>query len=198
MRVIVAIDPGETTGYVKAVVANAPPPAGPNLLFSPHLCGAFRTFDQLASLMAPVAKPTGRILIPGKPEATQAQAAEGLFDHTTDIVIEGYRIYPGKLQQHAGSDVPTLQMLGIVRWLHYTYCRAVAHGQLHVPLPTFHVQSASQAKQQWPKRRFRKHILNHYPIIQHGGVHTRDACRHLVTFLENNGIMKFFDISQAV
>jgi hypothetical protein len=92
---VLAIDPGERVGYATASI-DLPPDGGSILTVETY--GIARLKDFAVSL----------------PEAIKKY----------DVVIaEDYRISPAKLKIHAGSNVPTIQLLGMIRlccWLNPT------------------------------------------------------------------------------
>jgi len=102
-----------------------------------------------------------------------------LFEALDVIVIEDYRVYPHKAQQHTGSRVYTAKEIGRIEWLAFKEDTGMVY------------QMASQAKGRWPNSR-----MELYPIVQRFVVHPSlkrygakakhilDAYRHLLTYLE--------------
>lgn len=88
-----------------------------------------------------------------------------LLDRAHAVVVEDYRIYPHTARAHIGERPFTVELIGVIRYVMYP------------KEPIF--QTASQAKQQWPNARLKKHGFYIDPV------HARDALRHFLTYLEN-------------
>lgn len=108
-----------------------------------------------------------------------------LFRPDVHIVCEQYRVYAHKAQQHVGSPVYTAREIGRIEWLAFMNGRPV----------TF--QHASEAKQRWPDKRLRDHFPEHYKDWRQSA-HIKDACRHLLTFVEKNEWVLFFRKENAL
>lgn len=92
-----------------------------------------------------------------------AQLWQLIQDQDPDaIVCEAYHVYGNKLAQHAGSDVPTLQLIGAIR---------LAAHLLDLPAPR--MQTAAQAKTFCTDDK-----LKHWGMYQPGKRHATDAIRH--------------------
>lgn len=135
-----AFDPGETTGYVRVHASND----GLD----------FQKAEQL---------PTWPINY-GVGELTHVLRSVALRDST--VVFEAYRIYNWRTDQHANSEVPTLQLIGCLK----TLCHQ--HG-----LP-YYQQTAQQAKE-WVT----DDKLEAWNLYLPGERHNRDATRHAIFFL---------------
>ena len=84
-------------------------------------------------------------------------------------ILEGYRIYAHKASQHIGSDVPTLQLIGVIKHLLATASPTA--------IPVFE-QSASQGKAFVTNERLRE-----WGYWQgHTQKHAHDAIRHALTY----------------
>lgn len=94
------------------------------------------------------------------------------------VVIEDYRIYPHKARDHIGKRPYAIEVIGMVRL------------QRHPNTILF--QGASQAKQQWPNKRLRRHQ------IYMNNAHIRDATRHFLTFIENHLKHQLFSRESAI
>jgi hypothetical protein len=94
-----------------------------------------------------------------------------MFDHLIThkhpqlMVMENYKVYGHRAQQHIGSEVPTIQYVGVVKYL------ALVYG---VPLV---LQMAFQAKSFVKDERLMELGL------WHESKHARDAIRHGVYYL---------------
>jgi len=160
---ILSIDPGETSAFVIGEVRPA--------LGSVHsLCvtswGAWSGLEELALLVE-----------------------NSLFKGLDAIVIEDYRVYSSKAQQHIGSQVYTIREIGRIEWLAFKDATNIVY------------QMASQAKGRWPTSRMRM-----YPAVKgflvHPGLkrykdkrkHIIDAYRHLLTYLETAEAIEFNDV----
>lgn len=112
---------------------------------------------------------------------------DDLFTPYTIVVTEEYRIYPHKALQHTGSTVYTAREIGRIEWICFTRNLSL------------HMQSASQAKTQWPNKRLGIHFPHLYRTTKgQKNLHIRDAARHLFTFLETNLNIMFIDESRAI
>lgn len=89
MRVL-AIDPGEKVGWAHGTIADASTDEG-----------AGTTLEL-----------TGQGITPLKPFAAKLIEVADAYDV---LVYEDYRISAAKLRQHIGSNVPTLQLIGMIR-----------------------------------------------------------------------------------
>jgi hypothetical protein len=81
------------------------------------------------------------------------------------VVMENYRVYGHKTEQHAGSEVVTIQYIGVIK---------LACEQLQLPL---HMQMAWQAKGFATDSK-----LHAWGIYQTAKRHANDAIRHGVYF----------------
>jgi hypothetical protein len=86
------------------------------------------------------------------------------------VVIESYRIYASKAQQHVHSDVPTLQLIGALKYICET----------HVPPIPVVFQTAAQGKGFSSDDKLKE--WGFWPSGP-GAVHARDAIRHATHFL---------------
>ena len=82
------------------------------------------------------------------------------------VIIENYRIYAHKLDQHSSSDVPTLQLIGAIKYMLY---------KRNIP---YKLQMAQQAKGFVTDAK-----LKEWGMWDIGHKHARDACRHCVYYL---------------
>ena len=82
------------------------------------------------------------------------------------VIIENYRIYAHKLEQHSSSDVPTLQLIGAIKYMLY---------KRNIP---YKLQMAQQAKGFVTDAK-----LKEWGMWDIGHKHARDACRHCVYYL---------------
>lgn len=82
------------------------------------------------------------------------------------VIIENYRIYAHKLEQHSSSDVPTLQLIGVIKYM------------LHKRNIPYKLQMAQQAKGFVTDAK-----LKEWGMWDIGHKHARDACRHCVYYL---------------
>jgi hypothetical protein len=90
-----------------------------------------------------------------------------LFNRSpTRVVYESYHIYSWKTDDHTNSDVPALQVVGMLRTLCY---------QASIPVSS---QTAQVAKQFCTDEK-----LKEWGIYQPGMRHARDAIRHGAYFL---------------
>ncbi len=160
---ILSIDPGETSAFVIGHIR-------PTMAGLDSLCvtswGAWSGMEELAHLV----------------EAN-------LFKGLDAIVIEDYRVYSSKAQQHIGSQVYTAKEIGRIEWL------AFKSGTF------MNYQMAAQAKGRWPNSRIKQ-----YPVLKrflaHPGLkgqrgarkHILDAYRHLLTYLEVTEGYEFNDV----
>lgn len=96
---VVAIDPGETSGFVRGFVVSTPgcDLDAPDGIFRVDGHGQWRGMDELRYLETFLFKP-GYV-----------------------IVAEDYRVYPHKASEHIGSPVYTARELGRVEWLAYIH-----------------------------------------------------------------------------
>lgn len=122
---ILALDPGETTGWAvfedQSLVA----------------CGQLKVGD-LNTLFAVVRESRANV-----------------------VVIESYRVYEHRAQQHIGSEVVTIQYIGILK---------LAAEQLHLPIV---MQAAWQGKQFQTDEKLRE-----WGLYQVAHKHANDAIRH--------------------
>jgi hypothetical protein len=81
------------------------------------------------------------------------------------VVMENYRVYKNKLDRHTNSDVPTLQLIGQIKYV----C-----GQRNIPIA---LQMAAQAKGFADDNKLKQ--WNFWGR----SVHARDAIRHGVYYL---------------
>jgi hypothetical protein len=86
------------------------------------------------------------------------------------VVIESYRIYASKAQQHVHSDVPTLQLIGAIRYICETATPTI---------PTV-FQTAAQGKAFCTDDKLREWGFH---VRGTGAVHANDATRHACHFL---------------
>ena len=82
------------------------------------------------------------------------------------VIIENYRIYAHKLEQHSSSDVPTLQLIGAIKYMLF---------KRNIP---YKLQMAQQAKGFVTDAK-----LKAWGMWDIGHKHARDACRHCVYYL---------------
>lgn len=82
------------------------------------------------------------------------------------VIIENYRIYAHKLEQHSSSDVPTLQLIGAIKYMLF---------KRNIP---YKLQMAQQAKGFVTDAK-----LKEWGMWDIGHKHARDACRHCVYYL---------------
>jgi hypothetical protein len=90
---ILVIDPGERVGYCVAQIIE-PKGYSPRLEIESHGISALKDF---------------------------AMKLAEVFPTYDTVVYETYRIAADKVKQHIGSDVPTLQLIGMIRLLGWLY-----------------------------------------------------------------------------
>lgn len=98
------------------------------------------------------------------PMAGMPDALSELLEYQTysQIVIESYRVYADKAQSHTRSEVPTLQLIGVLRYI------------IEKAAVPYRMQSASQAKAFQTNDRLRE-----WGLWQgHKNKHAHDAIRH--------------------
>lgn len=161
MKTLLAVDPGNVTGWVKAKIISEPDDEFPNGLMQIVDHG---TWSGIPLLWA---------------------RRHNYFEGVDIVVVEDYRVYPHKAQAHVGSRVTAARELGRVELLAWAICKCKPKYQM-----------ASQAKQQWPTKRFKRHFPKLYKEL--GTVHAQDACRHLFTYIENEGLHIFFRREDAI
>ena len=136
-KVLLALDPGETTGCCVFVDGNV------------------SEFRQLATVNK-------------KTRGYEWSMIEEFIDEINPdaVIIENYRIYAHKLEQHSSSDVPTLQLIGAIKYM------------LHKRNIPYKLQMAQQAKGFVTDDK-----LKMWGMWDVGHKHARDACRHCVYYL---------------
>ncbi len=131
-------DPGETTGFSHWDVTDD----GPKLLSAKQL----KTWPE---------------------EDAVHQFTDNLLAYKPSLVVfEAYRVYGWKTDQHSFSDVPTIQIIGILK------CLCIQNN-----LPWFS-QTAQIAKQFCTDQK-----LEEWGFWQKGERHSRDAIRHAAYFI---------------
>lgn len=95
---ILAVDPGETTGFVRAEVVGDTCMDVGDLIKENSI-----RFNKAGTLS-------------GKRELV---ANIGLFSNLNVCVVEKYVIYPNRAMQHIGDDLYTARMIGQIEWLAY-------------------------------------------------------------------------------
>lgn len=98
------------------------------------------------------------------PSKGMADALSELLEYQTynQIIIESYRVYQDKAQAHVRSDVPTLQLIGVLRYI------------IERASMPYRMQSASQAKAFQTNDKLRE-----WGFWQgHKNKHAHDAIRH--------------------
>jgi hypothetical protein len=85
--ILVAVDPGETSGYARAVITFA----------GPHSSAPQATLECVGEWRGIL----GLI-----------QAEDSVFGEATHLVFESYRVYPHKAAAHTASDLYTAQEIG--------------------------------------------------------------------------------------
>ena len=105
--------------------------------------------------------------LPGATSGKGSVTLKECYMDTTDaVIIENYRIYAHKLEQHSSSDVPTLQLIGAIKYMLY---------KRNIP---YKLQMAQQAKGFVTDAK-----LKEWGMWDIGHKHARDACRHCVYYL---------------
>lgn len=140
---IIAIDPGQTTGICLF--------EGSQLVHS----------TQLATGLMPTAVIPVRDYLQGFDLLNTDKPPRPAVDGIDAVVIEDYRIYSWKTDEHAWQSVHTLRLLGAIEW--------VCH-ELGLPLIK---QSAQQAKGFCDDLK-----LEAWGVYKVGQRHARDAIRH--------------------
>ena len=86
------------------------------------------------------------------------------------IVLESYRVYSDKAMQHIGSEVPTAEMIGYVKWLRY---------QRGLSKPIMQSASIKKPTEGWMD------LLNirHQAVTKRRGGHAKDAETHIYHYL---------------
>lgn len=116
----------------------------------------------------------------------------GIYEGVDIIVVEDFRIYPHKATSLIGRKLSAPKEIGRVELL------ALMSGS-DGPIP-IHYQMAAQAKQLWPDRRLKSKFAEFYSTHLKN-VHTRDAVRHLFTFMETfkpQPLHDFFNYEEAL
>ena len=136
-KVLLALDPGETTGCCVFIDGNV------------------SEFRQLSTVNK-------------KTRDYEWGIIEDFIDEISPdaVIIENYRIYAHKLEQHSSSDVPTLQLIGAIKYM------------LHKRNIPYKLQMAQQAKGFVTDDK-----LKEWGMWDVGHKHARDACRHCVYYL---------------
>jgi len=117
----------------------------------------------------------------------------GIYQGVDIIVVEDFRIYPHKAQALIGRRLSAPKEIGRIELL-----ALLADEARSSPLP-IHYQMASQAKQLWPDSRIREKFPGFYKTRLRDK-HTRDALRHLFTFMETYQppLHDFFNYEEAL
>lgn len=160
---LVAIDPGETTGVVAlhdtdiAVLKQVKTPGFSNKPLRPDVEDPDPLWWQVDSVCC-----------------RNETVLSDFDEHTCTIVLEDYRIYGWKSDEHAWSDVHTLRLIG-----------AIEHAASIYEFPLYK-QSAHQGKSFWNDQKLERFGLTE--ITRELGSdtkvrHTRDALRHALQFL---------------
>ncbi len=152
MVIILAVDPGGTTGWVRVSF---------ELESHTVLLDRWGTFDNIED---------------------EVDSTRLMYHHADYAVAESYIIRPDTAQVNIGLDLNAVKVLGRVElWAHHYGVE-------------LHLQTPSQAKQQWGNRRLKKHFPRHdlkpggMPGVKPGRLcaHQCDALRHAMTFIENH------------
>jgi len=95
---------------------------------------------------------------------------DNLIEQVNFVVIENYRVYGEKRDQHVASDVPTLQIIGAVKYMCYLQQKSR------------YLQMAGDVKGFWTNEKLLK-----WGIVEPGvNKHALDAVRHGCHFLVFN------------
>lgn len=150
MERILAIDPGESVGWCHGVIENKARRDSPPEDWQLEV--------------------TGHGITPLMDFAVKFAEVAGNYDK---VIYEIYRIQPGKERQHIGSEVPTLQFIGMVRIL----------GRLSgVPLvrqTTTHRDTGYKRAPEWCPQI--QEIIERLPK-SHDDAHDGDALAHLAYY----------------
>lgn len=153
MERILAIDPGERVGWCHGVI------------LSSDDVSTYEKQAQPAELEV-----TGHGITPLKDFAIKLAEVIGNYDR---VIYEIYRIQPGKERQHVGSEVPTLQFIGMARLLGW-----LSDVQL-VRQTTTHRDTGYKRAPEWCPQI--QEIIERLPKT-HDDAHDGDALAHLAYY----------------
>jgi hypothetical protein len=125
---ILAVDPGGTSGYVRAEVdfeADDIRDLVSGGMLRVRRFGSWQGMLELEDLVV-----------------------GGLFSELDVCVVERYVIYPNRASAHIGDDLYTARVIGRCEWLAY----------MHSGIDEVVFQAASQGKQRWPNSRLYKYM----------------------------------------
>ncbi len=86
------------------------------------------------------------------------------------IILESYRVYSDKAMQHIGSEVPTAEMIGYVKWMRY---------QRGLPGPIMQSASIKKPTEGWMDLLG----IRHQAVTKRRGGHAKDAETHIYHYL---------------
>ena len=156
---ILALDPGESTGYVKADVSTIANPSAEDIVRCTIQFLTYGTWKGLKEFH---------------------ELVEPLFSSTAVCIVEDYPIYPNRVKAHIGSGVYTLREIGRIEYAAFVHGLTRENGRL-----VFYV--ASTAKQAWKDDRLKDYLrVDNY---KRQFKHVIDAIRHLYTYLERSGML---------
>lgn len=156
---LLAFDPGETTGWALATIKPSPTKQAIQV----HIEG-LGEFNGITEFHALVKDPIN----------AHPLEAWSIFNNVEVCIIEDYIIYPNRAASHSGSKVLTAREIGHIEYVAFT----------HGLDPVF--QTASMAKQRWPDKRLMQYLPG---LTKQGrswdiSKHKQDALRHLFTYIE--------------
>lgn len=155
MERVIAIDPGERVGWAHAVITPFDGECGC------EDCG-------------PKLEVTGHGITPLMDFAIKLSKVIGNYDK---VIYEIYRIQPGKERQHIGSEVPTLQLIGMIRLL------GELHGVTKVRQTLTHRDTGYKRAPEWCPQI--QEIIERLPKT-HDDAHDGDALAHLAYYYTQN------------
>lgn len=139
---VLALDPGETTGWSVLAVGNT------------SLGGGIKLLDQGQYKSWPI-------------EDGLKSLTEIVFEYLPDfIVFESYHVYAWRLNEHTFSEVPTIQLIGMIKTI--ALQRSINFGE----------QTAQTGKAFFTDKR-----LESLGILFEGQKHARDSLRHACQFI---------------
>lgn len=144
---ILVIDPGERVGYCAAQIIE-PKGQAPRLDVESHGISGLKEF------------------------ALKLEEALGFYE---TVVVETYRISAAKAKQHIGSDVPTLQLIGMIRHIAWRH----PHVKLVFQGPNLKKTGEKFARAHLPQA---AEILDRIPKSHDDG-HDGDAVMHAAAYL---------------
>jgi len=102
----------------------------------------------------------------------------GLLTGVHTCIIESYSIWPGAFSANVGGALDAPKVIGKIEWI----CneRNILREAYTAQKIEIVYQTPSMAKQWWPNKRIKPYAA------RLSSAHTRDALRHLLTYIERN------------